>query len=254
MEINGQVALVTGGASGLGEATARHLSSQGAKVTIVDFSADKAQSVASEISGLAVACDVADEQQVAEAISASQNYWGQPARIIVNCAGIAPAARIVGREGKLSCELYQKVISVNLIGSYYVMSYAAKAMIEADIPGDGNRGVIINTSSIAYEDGQIGQSAYAASKGGIASMCLPAARELAQHAIRVMAIAPGLFHTPLMDGLPEETVSKITENVPFPDRLGIPEEFAKLVHSIIKNDYLNGSVIRLDGAARLPVK
>ena len=134
------------------------------------------------------------------------------------------------------------------------MSHGAKAMIEADIPADGNRGVIINTSSIAYEDGQIGQSAYAASKGGIASMCLPAARDLAQHAIRVMAIAPGLFHTPLMDGLPEETVSKITENVPYPARLGMPEEFAELVHSIINNDYLNGSVIRLDGAARLPVK
>ena len=254
MEISGKAALVTGGASGLGEATARHLSSQGAKVTIVDFSADKSHSVASDISGLALACDVSDEQQVAEAVSYSQNYWGQLARIIVNCAGIAPAARIVGREGRLSCELYQKVISVNLIGSYYVMSHAAKALMAADILADGNRGVIINTSSIAYEDGQIGQSAYAASKGGIASMCLPAARELAQHAIRVMAIAPGLFHTPLMDSLPEETVSKIKENVPFPDRLGMPEEFAKLVHSIIKNDYLNGSVIRLDGAIRLPVK
>ena len=254
MEINGQVALVTGGASGLGKATARHLSSQGAKVTIVDFDGDKAHSVASEISGLALQCDVANEQQVCEAISASQNYWGQPARIIVNCAGIAPAARIVGREGKLSCELYQKIISVNLIGSYYVMSYAAKAMIEVGVPVSENRGVVINTSSIAFEDGQIGQTAYAASKGGIASMCLPAAREFAQHGIRIMAIAPGLFYTPLMDGLPEETVSKITENVPYPARLGIPEEFATLVHSIIKNDYLNGSVIRLDGATRLPIK
>ena len=254
MEINGQVALVTGGASGLGEATARHLSSLGAKVTIVDFSARNAKSVASGISGLALQCDVADEQQVANAVFASQNYWGQPARIIVNCAGIAPAARVVGKEGKLSCEFYHKVISVNLIGSYYVMSHGARAMIEAGVPADGNRGVIINTSSIAFEDGQIGQTAYAASKGGIASMCLPAAREFAQHAIRVMAIAPGLFHTPLMESLPEETVSKISRNVPYPARLGIPEEFAKLVHSIIDNNYLNGSVIRLDGATRLPVK
>ena len=252
MEIRGQVALVTGGASGLGEATARHLSSQGAKVTIVDFSADKAKTVASEISGLAVACDVAEEHQVADAISASQKHWGHPARIVVNCAGIAPAARIVGREGNLSCEFFQKVISVNLIGSYNVMSYAVKAMMEADEPADGNRGVIINTSSIAYEDGQIGQSAYAASKGGIASMCLPAARELAPHAIRVMSIAPGLFRTPLINGLPEETVSRIVENVPYPSRLGLPEEFAKLVHSIINNDYLNGAVFRLDGAVRLP--
>ena len=252
MEINGQVALVIGGASDLGEATARHLSSQGAKVTIADCIADKALAFASEISRLPVACDVANLQQVAEAISASQNYWGQPARIIVNCAGIAPAARIVGREGRLYCKLYQKVIHVNFIGSYNVMSYAAKAMIEADILADSNRGVIINTSSIAYEDGQIGQSAYAAFKGGIASMCLPAARELAHHAIRVMAIAPGLFQTHLVDGLPEETVSKITENVLFPDRLDETEEFDKLVHSIINNDYLDGSVIRLDGATRLP--
>ena len=173
---------------------------------------------------------------------------------MVNCAGIATGARIVGREGKLSAGQFRKTIEVNLIGSYHVMSYAARAMMQTDPLEGSERGVIINTSSAAFEDGQLGQAAYSASKGGIASLSLPAARELARYGIRVMAIAPGLFHTPLMDGLPDETVTKIIDNIPFPDRLGQPEEFAQLVVSIAENAYLNGTLIRLDGAVRLPPK
>ncbi len=254
MNIENQNALVTGGASGLGEATARHLARRGAHVTIMDLDGESAKRVASELNGFACACDVSDERLVADAVKASQNHWGQPARIVVNCAGVALGARIVGREGKLSSDVFRQVMNINLLGSYYVMSYTAQAMMAAETLADGNRGVIINTSSAAYEDGQVGQSAYAASKGAIASMCLPAARELSKQAIRVMAIAPGLFYTPMMERLPEETVAKITENVPFPPRLGQAEEFAHLVGSIVENDYLNGSVIRLDGATRLPPK
>jgi NAD(P)-dependent dehydrogenase (short-subunit alcohol dehydrogenase family) len=252
MEIKGHVALVTGGASGLGEATARYFAAQGADVMILDFDGERAAQVASEIGGHSHPCDVSDEQQVAAGIAAAVDRFGRCPRIVVNCAGIGLAARIVGREGKVSTDLFRKVIGVNLIGSYNVMTYAAQALMEAPLLENGERGVIINTASAAYEDGQVGQSAYAASKGGIASMSLPAAREFASFGIRVMAIAPGLFYTPMMEGLPEETVAQITRNIPFPARLGDPAEFAQLAGNIVQNPYLNGTVIRLDGGVRLP--
>lgn len=253
MNINGQIALITGGASGLGAATARYLASKGANVMVLDYDETGAGKMAQEIGGYAVGCDVSDEASVAQAIDSTVAQCGVP-RIVVNCAGIATGVRIVGREGKLSTDQFRRTIEVNLIGTYHVMSYAARAMMQADPLEGSERGVIINTSSAAYEDGQLGQAAYSASKGGIASLSLPAAREFARSGIRVMAIAPGLFHTPLMDGLPDETVTKIIENIPFPDRLGQPEEFAQLVASIAENAYLNGTLIRLDGAVRLPPK
>ena len=252
MNIDGQVALVTGGASGLGEATARHLAERGADVAILDFDGEKAAKVAAEIGGYSQQCDVTDAGAVAAGVSSAMARFGQAPRIAVNCAGIGLAARIVGREGKVSIDLFRKVIEVNLIGTYHAMTYAAQAMMDAPALETGERGVIVNTASAAYEDGQVGQSAYAASKGAIASMCLPAAREFAKPGIRVMAIAPGLFHTPMMEGLPEETVAEITKTIPFPHRLGDPAEFARLVASIVENPYLNGTVIRLDGATRLP--
>lgn len=252
MQIDGNAALVTGGASGLGEATARFLAEKGADVTILDFNAERAAEVAADIGGYSQQCDVSDAEHVAAAVSSAMARFGQAPRMVVNCAGIGVAARIVGREGKVSIPLFRKVIEVNLIGTYNVMTYAAQAMMDLPPLDTGERGVIINTSSAAYEDGQIGQSAYSASKGAIASMCLPAAREFAKPGIRVMAIAPGLFHTPMMESLPEETVAEITANIPFPHRLGDPREFAKLVSDIVENPYLNGTVIRVDGSVRLP--
>lgn len=253
MRIAGEVALVTGGGSGLGAATARVLAGQGARVAVLDYDGDRARAVAEEIGGIGLRADVGDEAQVAAAFDEAQTRLGIP-RIAVSCAGIGLAARIVGREGKLSVDLFERVIRVNLVGSYIVMSHAAKGMQALDPLEDGERGVIVNTASAAYEDGQIGQAAYAASKGGIASMCLPAARELAKTGIRVMAIAPGLFHTPMMEGLPPETTAAITANIPFPARLGQPAEFGLMVAQIVANPYLNGTVIRLDGAVRLPPK
>ena len=252
MQIDGQVALVTGGASGLGEATARYLADKGADVMILDFDGDRAAQVAAEIGGHSQACDVSDEAAVAAGVTTAMARFDQRPRIVVNCAGIGVAARIVGREGKTSVDLFRKVIDVNLMGTYHVMTYAAQALMDAPALENGERGVIINTSSAAFEDGQIGQSAYSASKGAIAAMCLPAAREFAKQGIRVMAVAPGLFHTPMMDGLPEETVEGIVQNIPFPHRLGAPAEFAQLVGDIVENPYLNGTLIRLDGAVRLP--
>ena len=251
MQIDGQIALVTGGGSGLGEATARHLASKGARVAVLDFNIDRARRVASEIGGLAVNADVGDARQVEAAFAATVEHFGSTPRIAVNCAGIGSAARIVGREGKLSIDLLERVIRVNLIGSYNVMSHAEPGMQALEPEGE-ERGVIINTASAAYEDGQVGQAAYAASKGGIAAMSLPAARELARSGIRVMAIAPGLFNTPMMESLPPETTAAITANIPFPARLGMPEEYGHMVAQIIENAYLNGTTIRLDGAVRLP--
>lgn len=250
MQIEAVSALVTGGGSGLGAATARELAGRGARVAILDFDEARARAVAAEIGGLAVQADVGDADAVKAALDQAAEAHG-PARIVVSCAGIGLAARIVGRDGKLSIDLFERIIRVNLIGSYNVMSHAAAAMQDLDPLGE-ERGVIINTASAAWEDGQLGQAAYAASKGGIASMCLPAAREFAQSGIRVMAIAPGLFHTPMMEGLPPEIAEKITANVPFPARLGRPEEFGLMAAQIVENPYLNGTVIRLDGAVRLP--
>lgn len=252
MKISGHVALVSGGGSGLGAATARHLAQQGARVAVLDFDIERAQAVADEIGGMAVKADVSDETAVEAAVKAVVDHFGEGPRIAINCAGIAPAARIVGREGKLSCDVFEKTIKVNLIGTYHVMSHAAACMAQMEPLEDGERGVVINTASVAYEDGQLGQAAYAASKGAIASMCLPAAREFAQSGIRVVAIAPGLFHTPMMEGLPDEIAAKITANIPFPARLGMPKEYALLAEQIITNPFLNGTTIRLDGAVRLP--
>ncbi|EAV42335.1 short-chain dehydrogenase/reductase SDR [Stappia aggregata IAM 12614] len=252
MLISGQAALITGGGSGLGAATARYFASQGAKVAILDFDIDRARTVAEEIGGVAVQADVSSEAAVNTALEEATELLGMPPRIIVNCAGVGFAARIVGREGKLSFDTFEKTLKVNLFGTFNVMSHAARRLMDVEPLENGERGVIINTASVAFEDGQLGQAAYSASKGGIASMCLPAAREFAQHGIRVMTIAPGLFRTPMMEGLPEEVAAKITANIPFPPRLGEPEEYALLAGHIVTNPFLNGTTIRLDGAVRLP--
>ncbi len=252
MEIDGHVAVVTGGASGLGEAVARHLAHKGADVMILDQDGERAAQVAAEISGYSQMCDVSEWEAAATGISTAMARFGQAPRIVVNCAGIGVAARIVGKEGKTSIPIFQRVMAVNLFGTYNIMSYAAQAMMDMPALETGERGVIINTSSAAYEDGQVGQAAYAASKGAIASMSLPAAREFAQLGIRVVAVAPGLFRTPMMEALPPETVNDIVEAVPFPNRLGEPSEFAQLAADIVENPYLNGTVIRLDGSLRLP--
>lgn len=252
MRIQDQVAIVTGGGSGLGAATARHLAGQGARVAILDYDGARAEAMAAEIGGMACPLDVSDEAAVGAAVEQVADSCGQAARIAVNCAGVGLAARIVGREGKMSFDVFERTLRVNLFGTYNVMSHAARLMTGLEPTETGERGVIINTASVAWQDGQLGQAAYAASKGAIASMCLPAAREFAQSGIRVMAIAPGLFHTPMMEGLPEEVTQKITANIPFPGRLGQPEEYALMAAQIIENPYLNGTTIRLDGAVRLP--
>ncbi len=252
MDIDGQVALVSGGASGLGEATARHLAELGADVAILDRDGARAAKVAAEIGGYSQHCDITEENAVAAGVTSAMARFGQAPRIVVNCAGVGIAARIVGREGKVSTPLFRHVLEVNLFGTYNVMTYAAQAMMDLPPLDTGERGVIINTASAAYEDGQVGQAAYAASKGAIASMTLPAAREFAKLGVRVMTIAPGLFETPMMEGLPSDTVAGIVESIPFPHRLGQPEEYAHLAADIARNAYLNGTVIRLDGAVRLP--
>lgn len=252
MEISGQAALVTGGGSGLGAATARHLAKLGARVSILDYNEDGARAVAEEIGGAAFKVDVADAGAVDAAIEAACGALGQVPRIAVNCAGVGLAAKVVDREGNPSFDVFDRTIRVNLYGTYNVMSHATRRMVALEALETGERGVVINTASVAYEDGQVGQAAYAASKGAIAAMCLPAARDFARNGIRVMAIAPGLFHTPMMEGLPEEVTAKITANIPFPARLGQPAEYARLAADIIGNPYLNGTIIRLDGAVRLP--
>lgn len=251
MRIEGHTGIVTGGGSGLGAATAKHLASLGAKVAIFDLDTDRGASIASEIGGIVKKVDVSDAAAVGAAVDEVAAELGAP-RIAVNCAGIGLAARIIGRENKLSIDLFEKTVKVNLFGTYNVLSHTARHMTELEPLEDGERGVVINTASVAWQDGQLGQAAYAASKGAIASMCLPAARELAQFGIRVMAIAPGLFHTPMMEGLPEEVTDKIIANIPFPKRLGTAQEYALLAEQIISNPYLNGTTIRLDGAVRLP--
>ncbi len=254
MKLEGIGALVTGGASGLGEATARRLTAAGAKVAILDFNLERGQQVADEIDGVAIQVDVSDEASVAQSVRESAELLGVVPRIAVNCAGIGLAARVVGREGKMSFDVFQKTINVNLFGTYHVMSHAANLMSSLDPTENGERGIVINTASVAWQDGQIGQAAYAASKGAIASMSLPVAREFARMGIRVVAIAPGLFNTPMMEGLPEEVTDKIATEVPFPQRLGKAEEYALLVQQIVENPYLNGTNIRLDGAVRLAPK
>lgn len=254
MQVDGSVALVTGAGSGLGAATARRLAGAGCKVAVLDLSLEAAEAVAGEIGGLGFAADVSDAAAVERAFEAVTAQFGVP-RIVVSCAGVGTAERILPRDGSLTVSGFERTLRINLLGSYVVMNVAARAMAAAaPVDDDGARGVIINTASVAFEDGQIGQAAYAASKGGVASMTLPAARELARFGIRVMAIAPGLFETAMSAGLPDDIRADILKNVPFPSRMGLPDEYARLAQQIVENPMLNGTVIRLDAAARMPAK
>jgi NAD(P)-dependent dehydrogenase (short-subunit alcohol dehydrogenase family) len=251
MNIQGHAALVTGGASGLGAETVRKLARAGAKVTILDVNLEAGQALAREVGGLAAACDITDTGSLQQALATAREAHG-PARILINCAGIGGAKRVVGRDGSpMPLEDFSKVIQVNLIGTFNVIRLAAADMVAQDPLEDGERGVIVCTSSVAAYDGQIGQEAYAASKGGLASLTLPLARDLAQSGVRVMTIAPGLFLTPLLYQLPQEVQQSLAASIPFPKRLGKPEEFAELAVHIVGNLSLNGEVIRLDGALRL---
>ncbi|GHF35215.1 SDR family NAD(P)-dependent oxidoreductase [Seohaeicola zhoushanensis] len=253
MIIDGQAAIVTGGASGLGGATAEMLAKAGAKVTIFDMNADLGAAKAKEIGGAFQKVNVTDESAVEEAIAAAEGLHGK-ARILVNCAGIGPPAKVIGRDGSaLPLKDFATVINVNLLGSFNVLSKFAAALHKEEPVGE-ERGVIINTASVAAFDGQIGQAAYAASKGGVVGMTLPIAREFARWGIRVMTIAPGLFLTPLLASLPKEAQESLGAQVPFPSRLGDPSEYAKMVAAIIDNPMLNGEVIRLDGAIRMAPK
>jgi NAD(P)-dependent dehydrogenase (short-subunit alcohol dehydrogenase family) len=247
MRIEGAGALVAGGASGLGAATARRLAAGGARVTIADLNAERGEALAAELGAGFAACDVTDADQVEAAVRAAGEL-----RISVCCAGVGWAEKTAGRRGPHSFEPFQTVITVNLIGTFNVLRLAAAAMLGNEPDGEGERGVCINTASIAAYDGQIGQLAYSASKGGIVGMTLPAARDLAQSGIRVVTIAPGLFDTPLLAGLPEEARVALGEQVPHPHRLGRPDEYGELAAHIVENPMLNGEVIRLDGALRMP--
>jgi NAD(P)-dependent dehydrogenase (short-subunit alcohol dehydrogenase family) len=252
MNLQGQAALVTGGASGLGAETARQLARAGAKVAILDVNLELGQALAAEIGGKAFACDITDTASVQNALAAARDAHG-PARVLVNCAGIGGAKRLVGKDGSpMPLEDFARIINVNLVGTFNVIRLAAAEMVAQAPLEDGERGVIVMTSSVAAYDGQIGQEAYAASKGGLASLTLPLARDLAQHGVRVMTIAPGLFLTPLLYKLPEEVQQSLAASIPFPKRLGKAEEFASLAVHIAANMSLNGEVIRLDGALRLP--
>jgi NAD(P)-dependent dehydrogenase (short-subunit alcohol dehydrogenase family) len=250
MDINGQAAIVTGAASGLGAATARALAAAGAKVAVLDVNEQAALKVAGAIGGLAAPCDVASPEDVTAALGSAASVNG-PARILVNCAGIGPAKRIVGRDGPAPLSEFERVIRVNLVGTYNCLRLAAASMLGLEPLADGERGVIISTASVAAFEGQIGQAAYSASKGGVAALTMPAAREFAQFGIRVLAIAPGIFRTPMIHTLPQEAQDSLGASVPFPKRLGEPEEFAELVLHMVRNRYLNGELIRLDGALRM---
>jgi 3-hydroxyacyl-CoA dehydrogenase/3-hydroxy-2-methylbutyryl-CoA dehydrogenase len=255
MELSGTGALVAGGASGLGAATARELSARGARVAVVDLDGDKAEAVAGELGGGAVAyrADVTNEAEVEAAVEAAGEALGE-LRLAVSCAGIGWAERTVSKEGPANLQPFETVVRVNLVGTYNVLRHSAAAMAGNEPAGEGERGAVVMTASAAAFDGQIGQTAYAASKGGVVSLTLPAARDLARLGIRVCTIAPGLFDTPLLAALPEEARAKLGEQVPFPPRLGRPEEFAALACHIAENPMLNGEVIRLDGALRMPPK
>jgi NAD(P)-dependent dehydrogenase (short-subunit alcohol dehydrogenase family) len=251
MNIQGHAALVTGGGSGLGEATARELARLGAKVAVLDVNLDNAQRVASEIGGIACHCDITNTESLQAAMDAAAAAHG-PARILMNIAGIGSAKRVVGKDGSAApLEDFAKVVNVNLIGTYNASRLFAAACARLDPLEDGERGVMVFTASVAAFDGQVGQQAYSASKGGLVGMTLPMARDLAQHGIRVCTIAPGLFSTPLMRTLPEPVQASLAASIPFPPRLGKPEEFASLAAHIVTNTHLNGEVIRLDGALRM---
>lgn len=251
MKIEGQAALVTGGASGLGEAVARELARLGAKVAVLDRNIERAQQVAAEIGGTAQPCDITDTASVEAALQAAASTDG-PARILMNVAGIGGAKRIVGKDGKAApLDDFAKVIGVNLIGTYNISRLFAARCAQLDPLEDGARGVMVFTASVAAFDGQVGQQAYSASKGGLVGMTLPMARDLAQHGIRVCTVAPGIFATPLLLELPEPVQQSLAASIPFPSRLGKPSEFAELACHIVTNNHLNGEVIRLDGALRM---
>jgi len=252
MDIKGKIFIVPGGASGLGEGTARMLSSLGATVVIADMQADKGEAVAREINGHFLRCDVSSEADgravVAKAVSLGKLMG------LVNCAGIAPAEKTVGKNGAHQLSTFTKTITVNLIGTFNMIRLAAEAMSKNEPEATGERGAIVSTASVAAYDGQIGQAAYPASKGGVVGMTLPIARDLARSGIRNMTIAPGIFGTPMLFGMPQEVQDALAAGVPFPSRLGTPRDYAKLVRHIFENDMLNGEVIRLDGAIRLAPK
>ena len=251
MQIQGQAALVTGGGSGLGEATARELARLGAKVAILDVQLAKAQRVAEDIGGLALPCDITDPASVQQALAQAAQAHG-PARILMQIAGIGSAKRVVGKDGEAAAlEDFVKVIQVNLVGTYNVARLFSAACAKLDPLEDGERGAMVFTASVAAFDGQVGQQAYSASKAGVVGMTLPMARDLAQHGIRVCTIAPGLFATPLLKELPEAVQQSLAASIPFPKRLGHPQEFAELAAHIVRNGHLNGEVIRLDGALRM---
>jgi NAD(P)-dependent dehydrogenase (short-subunit alcohol dehydrogenase family) len=251
MLLRGQAAVVTGGASGLGAATAAALARAGCRVAVLDINREAAVASAARFGGLGVACDVSHAVSAEEALATARAAHGVE-RVLVNCAGVGTAGRIVGRDGPLALAAFERVIRINLIGSFNMLRLSAAAMSALEPLDEGERGVIVNTASIAAYEGQVGQAAYAASKGGVVSMTLPAARELARAGVRVMTIAPGLFHTPMVEGLPPEVQQSLAAGVPYPSRLGMPEEFAALVEHIATNRFLNGEVIRLDGALRMP--
>ncbi len=251
MEIEGSAAIVAGGASGLGEATVRALHERGARVTVADVNAEKGGALAEELGVPFVACDVREEEQVQAAVASAAAANG-PLRIAVCCAGTGWAQKIAGSKGPHPLLPFETIVSINLIGTFNVLRFAAAAMIAGDPGADGERGVCVNTASIAAFEGQVGQIAYSASKGGVVAMTLPAARDLAQYGIRVNTIAPGLFDTPLLGALPQGARQKLGAGVPFPQRLGAPAEYAQLACHAIENRMLNGETIRLDGALRMP--
>ena len=247
MELNGIGALVAGGASGLGEATARELAARGARVTVADLNEERGAALAAEIGGAFAAADVTDEAQFQAAVESVEGL-----RLAVSCAGIGWAERTVKKDGPATLQPFETVVRVNLIGTFNVLRLAANGMAAGDPDAEGERGAVVMTASIAAFDGQIGQTAYSASKGGVAGLTLPAARDLARLGIRVCTIAPGLFDTPLLAALPQEARDALGASIPFPSRLGRPEEYAKLACHIAENTMLNGEVLRLDGALRMP--
>jgi NAD(P)-dependent dehydrogenase (short-subunit alcohol dehydrogenase family) len=250
MDIRGHAAVVTGGASGLGAATARMLAEAGAKVAVLDVNAKAAAEVAIDINGIAIACEVTDAAATEKALAKAAADHGV-ARIVVNCAGVGPAKRIVGRDGPMPLAEFARVIEINLIGTFNVMRLAAAAMQALEPLQDDERGIIVCTASVAAYEGQIGQAAYAASKAGVIGLVLPAAREFAQFGIRVTGIAPGIFSTPMLHALPDAAQQSLAASVPFPKLLGQPPQYAALVRHMIENRYLNGEVVRLDGALRM---
>lgn len=250
MEFSTVPAIVSGGASGLGEAVARKLASAGCKVAILDMNEEQGEAVAAAIGGIFQHCDVSSADSAEAAVSQAAQAHG-PCGIAVNCAGIAPAGKILGREGVMALEAFNKAVQVNLVGSFNILRLAAADMAQREPNAEGERGVIINTASIAAYEGQIGQSAYSASKGGVVSLTLQSARELAREGIRVNTIAPGIFKTPMMEGMPDEVQDSLAATLPFPSRLGKPEEFALMVDQMVRNPVLNGEVVRLDSALRM---